>query len=185
MGMDDWVQVWLGRKYSPGQARDAGGRWSSGRGYSGTARWDNLSGSTVARADPDGNIRVDKKRFSELTDQNKMHVLAHEIAHQTVEEYVLHNQDAWDKAEEALTIKVIKSGPYEGRRLFAGGLFSIGESVSESVAAVASDSRFGNMTDEQWGKVKNWARTTSKEAGYDLGKLKSSVGRLMSELAGS
>jgi len=166
---------------------DSKGRWVTirgkpvyieGKGYSGSARFGSLSGTSVARAEADGNIVVDESRWNELDSATQRFVLAHEIAHHTVEDFVLKDNDEWNLAEESLTIAVSP----DGRKLFAGGNTRIDESVSDSVAAHLRDSRFGNMSDQQWNTVTEWAEGVINRAGYETSKLQNDVDRLFSEL---
>ena len=121
-------------------------------------------GSATARAEFDRSISVNPKKWAELSPGTKRFVMAHEIAHHTVEEYVLKNNPAWDRASDALTMQV-----KDGRHLFMGGTTRIGEAVSDAVAAYVVGDTFGREV-PGW---RDWAGQVIKESGYSKNQLKS------------
>jgi len=75
-------------------------------------------------------------------------VVAHEIAHHTVEPYILQNMAEWDLAERVLVVQETARG-----KLFVGGNVRIGEAIADGVAAMLTDSRFGAVSDEKWKQI--------------------------------
>ena len=121
-------------------------------------------GSATARAEFDGSISVNPEKWAELSPGTKRFVMAHEIVHQTVEEYVLKNNPAWDRASDALLLQ-----EKDGRFLFMGGNTRIGEAVSDAVAAHVVGDTFGREV-PGW---RDWADQVIKESGYSKNQLKS------------
>lgn len=167
-----------GRGGSPGM----GSISNEGSGYEGNVFFSDDIGTAQGRALHGGDIAIDRSFYTEASPTGRAYLVAHEMAHQTVDPFVLNNNDEWNRAEEALTVSIVPRGPYEGRRLFVGGNTRIGEAVSDAIAAHLSDARFGNISDERWRKVNDWATGVIQRAGYSPQALQDSVNQAVGQL---
>lgn len=120
-------------------------------------------GNATARAESDGSISINAHKWDALSDKTKLSVMAHEIAHQTVEDFVLNNNTEWNKAVEALTIEKNSLSDL----LFIGGNTRIGEAVADAVSTYVIDGTFGRDSS----KWRTWADETITAAGYDKNTL--------------
>ena len=108
--------------------------------------------------------------------KGKKFVIAHEVAHHTVEDMILNDNDLWDRASDVLTIQELP----DGRRLFAGGNIRIGEAISDTVAAYLTNDTVPRL-ESDW---KGWSKEMIIKAGYDEKSLRQDVNRLFSEAEG-
>lgn len=161
-----------------GRGSGGGGRPpGSGKTYEGDASFADV-GTAIARALYGGNIGVNKEQWDKLEPATRRFILAHEIVHHTIEDFILGDNDRWNQAEAALTIKETARG-----KLLVGGNTRMGESIADSIAAVVANDRLGNLSDAQWGRAKKWATSAVRGAGYSVPGLRRSVERLYSQLS--
>jgi hypothetical protein len=147
------------------------------RGFEGQATFGSI-GTATGRAVHGGDILFNQEKFKALPAEARRHVVAHEIAHQTVEPYVLTNMEEWDRAESVLLV----AESARGLKLFAGGNTSIGEAISDAVAVSITHDTFGNLSKDKMQEIYRWADTTSKGAGFSLNKLREDTDRILVQL---
>jgi len=146
------------------------------RGFEGTAFFSDI-GTAIGRAEFGGDVAFNSEQYANLDQEGRTFVVAHEIAHQTVEPYVLRNMSEWDKAERALLILENERG-----KLFIGGNTRIGEAVSDGVAAMLARLRVGGVSDEKWDQVLNWATDATERAGFSTEMLRADIRRIREQL---
>ena len=154
-----------------GEGKPGGSR--AGRGFGGAVSF--AAQSSFGRAHPDGSITFDKKQYSELDESGRTSGIAHEVAHNTVEDFVLKDSSEWDKAETALLIREGRGG----RKLFFGGNTRLGESISDALGSrLAKGEKPASITHTQWGIIQDWSQGAIKRAGYNPVKLQASIVRI-------
>jgi hypothetical protein len=148
---------------------------TGGKGFSGGVII--RSTGSEARAEFDGTISVNENKWVELSESSKRLIVAHEIAHQTVEDFVLKNNDEWDLAEEILIIEELP----DGRKLFIGGNTRLGESIADTVGERLISDNLNNLprTTEI---TLNWVDEVVERAGYNVDKLSLDVERIYVEI---
>ena len=134
--------------------------------------------SATARARFDGDIAINPDIYGSLKESEKEFVVAHELSHHTIEDYILKNNDEWDIAQEALMVTYVEE---RDRYLFVGGNTRIGEAISDSIAVYLTDGEFGGISIEKMEIVNLWAERTIKEAGYSTDYLQRTILRLLKE----
>jgi len=166
---DVWGDSWV-----PRSLKDLMG--ASLRGFEGKAMFVDI-GSATGRALFGGDIGFDRSDFAKLNDEARRFTIGHEIAHHTIEDYVLKNQAEWDLAEQVLTVRESRE-----RRLFVGGHLRIGESISDSVPMAIFDDWPQSLTEEKTKEVSGWVRGVSGRAGYSLAQIERDIERILMEL---
>ena len=122
-------------------------------------------GSAAAQAMGD-KIIVSREQYTSLSDSGKSNLVAHELAHNLVEDKLLKNMDEWDRANEAL---LIQTRERNGNIyfLYMLGESRIGEAMVSTIAARVTDAeRPSGWTPEQWDKAMNWADHALTYSGY-------------------
>jgi len=156
-----------------GRPGKVGGSQPKSGSYSGDVKPGKNLGSAVARAEFDGSVSINLEQWKDLSDRTKRYVIAHEIAHQTIEDHILNNNDLWNRASEVLTIQELP----DGRKLFAGGNTRIGEAISDSIAAYLVGDEIPRVK-PGW---KDWAQEMIVDAGYSEENLKSDIDRIFTD----
>jgi hypothetical protein len=149
------------------------------RGFAGEARFDDI-GSATGRAQA-GDILINRRDWEQFDRPTKKFVVAHETIHNTVEEYILHDNDEWNIAEDVLTVETIGSGD-RARKLYVGGHFQIGESISDSIPMAMFEDWPQNLGPDKREEVGQWARDVTRRSGYGWDVLIKDVNRLVKEL---
>jgi hypothetical protein len=147
------------------------------KGYKGVAKFEEI-GTATGRALFGGDIGINKKHWEEATPELQRHILAHELTHQTIEDFVLHNQKEWDRAEKVLTLMQFK----DGRLLFAGGHLQLGEGIADTIASHLAGERLGGFDDKRWKEITKWADGIIKKAGYSSAEFRKDIRRMQDEL---
>jgi hypothetical protein len=151
------------------------------RGYEGEAVFADI-GTASGRATGD-QVLINRHDWENMPAGMRRNVMAHEVVHNTVEEYILHNNDEWDIAEEALTQEVLTNRQTgEQRRLYVGGVFQIGESIAESIPIAMYEDWPEVLTEEKRDEVREWAQGVTQRAGYGWDLLKKDIARLVKDL---
>jgi len=152
--------------------------------FSGSAYFSEDIGTATGRALGSGDVAFNKDDYRSMTGDDRKFTIAHEVAHQTVEPYVLSNQKEWDLAEKTLTVRIVKDGPYEGRRLFVFGQTRIGEAVSDTLAVGFAETELpaSVLSAGKATELEKWVRGVTKRAGYDVTKLRQNVKRIKRSL---
>ena len=98
-------------------------------------------------------IVVDKKSYAGMNDEARLALVAHEHAHNKIENRILEDNNEWNKASEALLVT-----ERNGRQLFVSGETRIGEAVVNVIASrVVGSKKPEAYSDEKWGKAMDWA----------------------------
>jgi hypothetical protein len=127
-------------------------------------------GGATARAEHDGSIAIDPDKWKGLSDQSKKGILAHELLHQTVEDYVLNDNNEWDRAVEVLQLEVNPRSP--SGYLFIGGNTRIGEAIVDATSVYVVDGTFGREPPTDW---RGWAADVVKKSGHSKKELSGRV----------
>jgi hypothetical protein len=123
------------------------------------------TGTATAQALGD-RIVVNKERYSELTEPGKRNLIAHELAHNLVEDKLLKDNAEWDRANDALLIRTIEKDK-NVYFLYMLGESRIGEAMVSTIAAYAlNEARPSGWTVEQWDKAMNWASHALNYGGF-------------------
>ena len=151
---------------------DERGRFASGGasgGYAGSAYF--TDSQQAGRAEYSGSISVDRNQYNPMDKAGQRTLLAHEVAHQMVEDKIL--RDDWDGAERALTVREMN-----GRRLFVGGETRIGEAIVSATAAHWLD-----IWPASWpSAARDWLRSAIEQTGYGDTQARRDIERLWGEL---
>ena len=141
-----------------------------GRGYTGGARFAYI-GSASGRAFGD-LIGINKQDYQEMSPGTRLAVVTHEVVHNTVEDYILKNNEEWNNAESVLKVKEgtdRRGNPYKE---FYGGNYRIGESIADAIASAMTDDWSMTSTPKQRASITKWARSVTRRAGYSYEQLK-------------
>jgi len=170
-----------GHRGIPGQR---GGSIAGGGvgGFEGSAGFSDLGGA-AGRALGSGDIAFDSGQYAKMSPEDRRATVAHEIAHQTVERYVLADPEKggeWDRATDALTVKMVQHRQWGEMPLFFGGNLTPGEAISDAIGVRIAfiDSRPDSVSLKVW----NWAGAVIGRAGYDPVKLATDVDHVVTQL---
>jgi len=156
-----------------GRPGSVGGSAPNGKGFVGEASFETQVSFGTAHAD--GSITFNKEQYTKLDKAGRETGIAHEIIHNTVEDYVLHNNNEWDMAETALLIQ--EGG--KGRKLFFGGNARIGESISDAMGSYLSgEQRPEGLSTEKWNSIMTWAEGAIRRSGYNPTTLQKDIMRI-------
>jgi len=146
------------------------------RGFEGDAFFGDI-GTATGRAEFGGGVVFNSELYADLDREGRNFVIAHEIAHHTVEPYVLQNMTEWNLAERALLLRETERG-----KLFVGGNLRIGEAIADGTASMLTNSRLGGLSDEKWEQVLKWAEGATERAGFGAKILRADIKRIREEL---
>lgn len=163
-----------------GRPGEVGGSSKDGEGGSSMDKvvLKDLSGAT-ARAEHDGSIAIDPNRWKDVSEASRRGILAHELAHQTVEDYVLNNNEEWDRAVEFLQLEKNDRSP--SGYLFIGGNTRIGEAITDAVSVYITDGTFGREPSTDW---RGWAADVVKKSGHSKKALANRVDDIVRQANG-
>jgi len=120
--------------YDPNQPRapkgsETGGEWTEKTKIS----FGKTVGTAVAQAMGD-EVIVDKIQYSKMSEGGKLNLVAHELAHNLVEDTLLKDMNQWNKANDALLLQTIEK---EKTVLFRYilGQSRIGEAMVSAIAS--------------------------------------------------
>lgn len=154
----------------PGQV---GGSVGAGGSFGGDVSF--ATQTSFGQAHPDGSITFNKDQYSKLDQRGRESGIAHEIIHNTIEDFVLKNMSEWDKAESFLLIREGRGG----RKLFFGGNTRLGESVSDALSTyLVKGKKPGTVSTSKWKAIQYWSPRVIKRAGYSPIKLQKDVGEI-------
>ena len=155
------------------------GERPGGGGFTGDYGFADI-GTATGRALHGGDLGFTKSHWVELSQETREFVVGHEIAHSTVEDFILKNMSEWDLAEKTLEVMRLK----DGRMLFAGGHTRLGESISDMIGMSITNpgNRIPAIDAKKWKVLMKWATDVTKRAGYDTKTLSDDVIRIVKDL---
>lgn len=159
------------------------GREEPLKGYEGNATFSDI-GSATGRA-REGQVLINRQDWEQMSALSKRGVVAHETIHNTVEEYVLHDNAEWDIAKETLTVGYFpeKEGVWwSGEPQFFGGHMQIGESIADAIPSAMYEDWPDVINQQKRDEIAEWARDVTRRAGYDWELLKKDIARMVKEL---
>ena len=125
-------------------------------------------GGAIARSGPGGKIIIDKEKYAALSPESRRSVIAHEIVHDRIEQYISDNNDEWNNAERALLIQEGRGG----KKLFVGGVTRLNESYADIVSArVTMNQRPDYIPQKAW----DWASGIISRAAQSESRLRAQI----------
>jgi len=129
-------------------------------------------------------IKINQEQFSKMSQEGKINLLSHELAHSLVEDVVLKTPGEWDKAVEVLLLKT-KETETGIKFLFIHGESRLGEAMVSSIAAFVTDAGIPENAEwsiEQWEKMRRWSSRALEIAGLNKQTFNLIVDRLLRSL---
>jgi hypothetical protein len=126
-----------------------------------------------ARAEYDGSISINRNKWLELSDGAKRGILAHEVVHHAIEDWVLKDNSRWDEAESVLTLNTDRNGA----KWFLGGNLKIGEAIAETIGNYLGAKDLPYATQKTW----DWAKRSIEGSGYNDAMLQRRIAELYNE----
>jgi len=158
-----------------------------------TIAFGGTKGTAVGQAYGD-NIAIDKNYYSTLSNAGKEQLIAHELAHNIVEDKILSNNTEWDKASNALLLKVVERDKVVYHQ-FILGQSRIGEAISETIAVYTQghENPFANFVPsfvqpnpswdtDKWNGAMKWAEHALKYVGVSKEQFNRLVTKLRNDL---
>lgn len=159
-----------------GRTGQVGGS-SSSIGFQGTVNFSDEI-SSAGRAEFGGDISVNRTTYSNMSLADKKDLIAHEIAHHTIEDFILKDPEEWDKAIDTLAIQTNS----KGRTLFAGGQTRIGEAIVTSAAVYLTGSSYPTLSKDKNNLIKSWVEGVIQRAGYSPNSIIHDIEDIISQL---
>jgi len=151
------------------------------RGFEGQARFGDI-GRASGRAVHEGDVVFNRQHWQDASPELRRYFVSHEIGHQTVEPYVLKNNDEWNLAEEVLTLQKLKHPQLGEQRFFVGGNFAIGEGVADAFAMSIQESWPEIIDVAKAREITEWAQGATRRAGFSWELLGKDIKRIVKEL---
>jgi len=139
-------------------------------------------------------IAINKADYLAMGDEGQFNLVAHELAHNIVEDKILVNMAEWDRASKSLLLEVIERNNFIYHR-FIGGQSSLGEAMVSTIASYVEGrknplanfiptfvSPVAPWTQAQWDVSMEWAAHALKYAGTNKEDFRRYVRKLMRDL---
>ncbi len=173
-GTEALIRVLGGNPYHDQRGRFT---FAPGRGFQGEVHF--TDAKFAGRAEYGGGISVDRKQYSELNEMGKKGLLAHEIAHHTIEDKILSDKKEWDRAAKALYLQDNR----HGLPVFIGWNSHLGEAMADITSAyLIKDSKPPALPQAKWDMAMKWAKHAIKATGNSEQKLRADVERIYKQL---